>query len=239
MAPSFDVLAQVAAVTFRISLPTILEAARGTLTVEACDRRLDIWSSELLRQAGITLDVKGHENIKAGESYLVMSNHQSHYDIPVLYQALRISMRMVAKKEIFRIPFMAGAMRAAGFIEIDRENRASAIQSLQAGRQRLGKAVSLWIAPEGTRSRTGKLGPFKKGGFHLAINTALPILPVSIDGTRLALPAHGLTVTRGALAHVVIGKPIETASYDSSRMSDLVSVVRKAISDGLPAEVRD
>ena len=125
------------------------------------------------------------------------------------------------------------------FIEIDRQNRTSAIQSLHAGRERLGRAVSLWIAPEGTRSRTGKLGPFKKGGFHLAVNTGLPILPVSIDGTRRALPAHGLTVTRGALAHVVIGKPIDTAGYDGKRLSELLTVVRKAISDGLPAELKD
>jgi len=237
MLPSFDVLAQAAAVTLRISLPTILEAARGTLTREACDVRLDSWSAELLTQAGIDLDVKGREHISPGEPYLVMSNHQSHYDIPVLFQALRIPLRMVAKKEIFRIPFMAGAMRAAGFIEIDRQNRSSAIKSLRAGRERLGDVVSLWIAPEGTRSRTGHLGPFKKGGFHLALDAGLQILPVAIDGTRFALPAGGLSVRRGATAHVTVAQPIDPRSYGVERIGELVTAVRQAIAAGLPPEL--
>jgi 1-acyl-sn-glycerol-3-phosphate acyltransferase len=239
VAPSFDVLARAAMETLRISVPTILQAAQGTLTSQICDMRLDQWSWRLLRQAGIRLDVKGTQNLVHGEPFVVMSNHQSHYDIPVLFQALKIPLRMVAKKEIFRIPFMAGAMRAAGFVEIDRKDPANAIRALRSGHQQLGDAVSLWIAPEGTRSKTGRLGKFKKGGFHLAVNGGLRILPVAIEGTRFALPAGGITVTRGATAHVTILPPIDSAEYGQARLGELVKIVRTTISSALPPAIRD
>jgi 1-acyl-sn-glycerol-3-phosphate acyltransferase len=214
----------------------MMQAAQGTLTSQICDERLDSWSRALVEQAGIRLDVKGKENIVPGEPFVVMSNHQSHYDIPVLYQSLRISLRMVAKKEIFRIPFMAGAMRAAGFVEIDRKDPASAIRALKLAYTQLGDAVSLWIAPEGTRSKTGRLGKFKKGGFHLAKEAGMRILPVTIDGTRFALPAGSVHVTRGAVAHVSILRPIDPREHT---MAELVTAVRGAISGALPESIRD
>jgi 1-acyl-sn-glycerol-3-phosphate acyltransferase len=238
VAPSLDVLAQVAVETLRISLPTIVEAARGTLTSEVCDERLDSWSRNLVRQAGISIETTGRENLVPGEAFVVMSNHQSHYDIPTLFQALRIPLRMVAKKEIFRIPFMAGAMRAAGFVEVDRNNRRSAMENLSTARTRLKDAVSIWIAPEGTRSKTGQLGPFKKGGFHLALRGGMRILPVSIEGTRFVLPAGGLTVVRGATASVTIGKPIDPADYGKERIGELIAAVRDAILRPLPEGAR-
>lgn len=238
MVPSIDVLARVAAETLRISLPTLVEAARGTVSSRVCDERLDSWSRRLLEQAGLRLDVTGRENLTEGEGYVVMSNHQSHYDIPVLFQALRIPMRMVAKKEIFQIPFMAGAMRAAGFVEVDRKNRVSAIQTLSAASQKLHQTMSIWIAPEGTRSKTGHLGPFKKGGFHLALQTGMRILPVSIDGTRRTLPSGGLTVRRGNTAKVTIGAPIDAQSYGTARLGELIRAVRAAIEAPLPPEFR-
>jgi len=237
-APSLDVLARAAVETLRISVPTMVQAVQGTLTSQICDERLDQWSWRLLRQAGIRLDVKGMENIVHGEPFVVMSNHQSHYDIPTLYQSLKIPLRMVAKKEIFRIPFMAGAMRAAGFVEIDRKDPASAIRTLRSAHEQLGDAVSLWIAPEGTRSKSGRLGVFKKGGFHLAVDAGMRILPVAIEGTRFALPAGGVTVTRGATAHVTILPPIQSTDYQG-RLGELVQAVRRAISSALPPAIRD
>jgi 1-acyl-sn-glycerol-3-phosphate acyltransferase len=238
VAPSLDVLARAAVETLRISLPTIVQAAQGTLTPEICDDRLDSWSRQLLAQAGIHLSVSGREHIVPGEAYVVMSNHQSHYDIPVLFQALRVPLRMVAKKEIFRIPFMAGAMRAAGFVEVDRKNRSSAINTLANAREGLHEAISIWIAPEGTRSKTGRLGTFKKGGFHLALKGGLRILPVTIEGTRFVLPAGGVTVRRGVTARVVIGEPIDPRAFGEPRLGDLVDAVRAAIRQHLPEELR-
>lgn len=238
MLPSVDVLLRVAVETLRISLPTIVEAARGTVSSRVCDERLDSWAQHLLEQAGLTLEVSGRENLTPGEGYVVMSNHQSHYDIPVLFHALRIPMRMVAKKEIFQIPFMSRAMRAAGFVEVDRQNRESAVQTLSQAGERFRGSMSIWIAPEGTRSRTGRLGSFKKGGFHLAIQTGMRILPVTIDGTRRTLPSGGLTVVRGNTARVTIGAPIDTQAYDASRIGELIARVRSAIEAPLPPEYR-
>ncbi len=216
----------------------MMQAAQGTLTTEMCNDRLDSWSQSLVQQARIRLTVEGRENIAPGEAFVVMSNHQSHYDIPVLFQALKIPLRMVAKKEIFQIPFMSSAMRAAGFVEVDRQDRARAIHTLSEARKNLDDAVSIWIAPEGTRSRTGRLGPFKKGGFHLALQTRLRILPVAVDGTRFVLPAGGLTVKKGLPARVVIAPPIDGMAYGSNRLRDLMDAVREAIAGNLPPELR-
>ena len=106
MVPSFDIMAHLAVETLRISVPTVIDAAFGMVSTRVCDERLDSWSRRLVEDAGIHLEVSGQENLSPEEGYVVMSNHQSHYDIPVLFQALPIPMRMVAKKEIFRIPFM-------------------------------------------------------------------------------------------------------------------------------------
>lgn len=232
--PSLDIMARVALETLRISIPTILDAARGTVSARVCDERLDSWSRRLVVEAGILLQVHGREYIVPGEGYIVMSNHQSHYDIPVLFQALRISMRMVAKQELFRIPFMGGAMRAAGFIELDRSHQRGALETLLTAHGRLPESMSLWIAPEGTRSRTGRLGPFKRGGFRMAMHSSMRILPVTIDGTQRTLPAGHLSVRRGNMARVTISAPVDPARYGPGRMKELIACVRGAIEQHLP-----
>ncbi len=234
MAPSLGIITLAAAETLRISLPTIIDAARGTVSSEVCDERLDSWSRRLLNEAGIHLDVNGREHVMQGKGYVVMSNHQSAYDIPVLYQALRIPMRMAAKKEIFRIPFMGSAMRAAGFVEVDRKNGRSAITTLVTAHERMRESMSIWIAPEGTRSRTGSLGPFKKGGFRMAMLSGMQILPVTIDGTWRTLPAGRLTVCRGNTARITISAPIDPASYGPEKINALIAAVRDAIERYLP-----
>ena len=186
-------------VTLRISVPTILDAVRGKLTPEACDARLDWWSKTLLDDAQVALSVSQASQLPDGkEAFVVMSNHQSLYDIPALYQSLPLRLRMVAKAELFRIPIWARAMRAAGFIELDRSARNRAIESLDRAKDALARGTSIWIAPEGTRSRDGSLGPFKHGGFHLAVGSGARILPVTVTGTNRILPAKGSRVASGA-----------------------------------------
>ena len=163
MLPSFDIMATLAFETLRISVPTILDAASGNVSTEVCTKRLDSWSQRLLKGAEIRLAVRGREWIVPGEGYIVMSNHQSHYDIPVLFQALQIPMRMVAKKELFQIPFMAGAMRAAGFVELDRQNHRNAFETLITAPRRLTRSVSVWIAPEGPAVVQEDLDPSNAG----------------------------------------------------------------------------
>lgn len=224
--------------TLRISVPTLVEAVFGRVTSEVCDQRLHSWSRRVLDQAEVKIEVFGLEHIQPREQYVVMSNHQSHYDIPVLFQALGVPIRMVAKRELYKIPIFAHAMRAAGFIEIDRRDRDQAIRALRSARESLHETVSIWIAPEGTRSRSGRLAPFKKGGFYLALQTGLRILPVTITGTRDILPADGLHVTRGRSVRVQVSPPIDPNAYGSERRDELVLAVRSAIEQHLPPQMR-
>ncbi len=199
--------------TLAISLPTVVDAALGRIDKDVCDDRLAGWAARLVENAAMTLEVHGRENLVAGKTFLVMSNHQSHYDIPVLFCVLGANVRMVAKTELFRFPIFGQAMREAGFIEIDRSNRHRAVASLGVAKERLARGTNVWIAPEGTRSRTGELLPFKKGGFALAIGTGWPILPVTLQGTRDALPANGRRSRKGARVRVTLHPSVETSAY--------------------------
>ena len=220
--------------TARISAPTLVEGLIGKLTPEQCDARLDTWSRKLLELAGVTLETEGLSHAAPGETFVVMSNHQSVYDIPVMFQALRRRVRMVAKHELFKIPGWGPAMRLAGFVEVDRGNRVQAIRSLQSARSALAHGTSIWIAPEGTRGPGGPdLLPFKKGGFHMATAAGARILPVSIVGTSGVLSAHGRHVHTGLTVKVKVHEPIATAKYSAEQRDQLIADVRAAILSGL------
>jgi 1-acyl-sn-glycerol-3-phosphate acyltransferase len=228
-------LANAAFHTLRICIPTVLESALGTLTTPTCDARLDSWSAALVRYAKIELDVSGLEHAPLDESFVVMSNHRSHYDIPVLFQALRPRrLRMVAKAELFRVPIWAGAMRAAGFVEVNRSNRIAAVRSLERAREAIKGGTSIWIAPEGTRGTGGELGPFKKGGFHLAVGAEARILPVAVLGTERVLPARGTHVTDGQRIRIRVLSPIDPKEHgQDAHMRGLIAAVRASIESGL------
>jgi 1-acyl-sn-glycerol-3-phosphate acyltransferase len=222
--------------TLAISAPTVLDVVHGRLTKEMCDERLARWSRAVLNNARIHLDVVGRENLKPGETYLVMSNHQSLYDIPVLFQAIGPNIRMVTKRELFRVPIFGRALAAAGFVAIDRGDRHAAIRSLTNARNLLDGGTHVWIAPEGTRSRTGKLLPFKKGGFYLALQAGLPILPVTVRGTRAALPAKGLRSSAGASVHVTLHPPLYPTAYHAlgkSGRDALMADIRRTMESAL------
>lgn len=236
--PSLDVLVLAALETVRVGLPTILDAMRGRTDYRRCDSRLDSWSRRLLEQAAVDLVCSGSEHLQDGQSYVVMSNHQSHYDIPVLFQTLRMPVRMVAKTELFRIPVLGRAMHDSGFVEIDRTDRRRALESLRlAGQRIVNDRLSIWIAPEGTRSKDGRLGPFKSGGFHLAMQAMVPILPISIDGTLAVHRAGDSTVHRGRTVRATIHPPVDTSAYQKGQLAPLMDTVRDRISSGLAAAV--
>jgi 1-acyl-sn-glycerol-3-phosphate acyltransferase len=222
--------------TLAISWPTVLEATLRGTTKEACDARLDSWCKKVVAHAKMQIEVTGKEHVTHGRTFLVMSNHQSHYDIPVLFYVLGPNIRMVAKTELFKVPIFGPAIREAGFIEIDRSNRNRAIASLGVAKGRIAEGVHVWIAPEGTRSRTGDLLPFKKGGFTLALEMGVPILPVAVQGTRNALPAKGLRSSPGAKVSVKIFPPIEASAYSPP---DASASALKVARERLMRDVRD
>ncbi|HEY6077390.1 MAG TPA: lysophospholipid acyltransferase family protein [Polyangiaceae bacterium] len=215
--------------TLRISVPTIWQGLRGTLTPEQTDERLRAWSGAIIERARVDLHVEGLERAPLGESFVMMSNHQSLYDVPVIYQSLERRIRMVAKQELFRVPIWGRAMHSAGFIALDRRSRDSSRQTLLASAEVLKGGTSIWIAPEGTRSKTGELGPFRKGGFHLALQSGCRILPISVLGTRAVLPAKGAHITDGCSVRVVIHDPIDPAEFGEERREQLIEAVRLAI----------
>ena len=218
--------------TLRISVPTVLDAAFFRLRPEDCDARLRDWSETLVRITRTGLTVTGHEHIPK-TACIVMSNHQSLSDIPVLFasfpEALR--MRMVAKEELFSVPIWGRAMRLAGFIPINRGNRAHAIASLERAQEAMASGTFIWIAPEGTRSHSGALGPLKKGGFILARDSGRPILPIMVSGTRCIVPTRGLKTYLDNPVQIVIRPLIHTAGRS---VEDVMADVRRAI-DPMPA----
>ncbi len=222
--------------TLAISAPTVVDAALGRVTKAACDARIERWSAQVVRRLGAHVEVRGRENARGGP-FVIMSNHQSHYDVPLLFHVLGSNLRMVAKQELFRIPVFGAAMRGAGFISVDRADRARAIESLASARPLLESGTHLWIAPEGTRSRTGALGPFKKGGFLLAEQLGVPILPITICGTRDILPSSGVLSSPGQRVVVTIHPPVPPPAGGPdprAARERTLEAVRAAIASALP-----
>jgi len=210
--------ARIVLATASVSVKTISASVLGRLDRPNVDRLLKGWAQELLDIAEMKVDVHGRDAVDWSRAYIVMSNHQSLLDIPVIAVTLPGSLRFVAKKELFRIPLWGPAMARAGIISIDRQDRQSAIESLRAAGEALKSGVHIWIAPEGTRSLDGQLGKLKKGGFQLAIDTGAPILPMVIDGTKDARKKHSRQLVRGVTAKVTFGKAIEAAGRDREEL---------------------
>lgn len=220
------------ATTGRISAPTLVDALLGRITMERCDERLAWWSRKLLDESEVTLEIRGEEKIPRG-AVVLMSNHRSYYDIPTVFCTIPGRVRMVAKKELFRVPVFGPAMLAAGFVKIDRENRHAAIASLDESKRLLQSGTRVWIAPEGTRSQDGKLGSFKSGGFHLAMGAGVPILPLALEGTENILPANGLTVRKGAHVTATILDPVDSMMFGPTGRKALALEVRRRIATAL------
>jgi 1-acyl-sn-glycerol-3-phosphate acyltransferase len=224
---------QAISTTATITLPTVADGLLRRVTAEKSDERLDWWAKKLLDDAGVELEVRGADNVPEGEALVLMSNHRSYYDIPTVFRAVPGRIRMVAKKELFAVPLWGRAMHEAGFICVDRGKRESAIESLKESGELLKSGTRVWIAPEGTRSKTGALGPFKSGGFHLALDAGVRILPIAIEGTESVLPADSLSVHRGAKVRATILPLIDAPAYGKDRRKELTADVRAAIAEAL------
>jgi 1-acyl-sn-glycerol-3-phosphate acyltransferase len=193
---------------------------------------MQTWAKVILMAAGIKLEIIGLENIKKRKSCIVVANHQSLIDIPVATAALPIALRILAKKELFKIPFLGWGMKAIGILKIDRSNSKRAIEILKSAEDIIIKhKLSLLIFPEGTRSNDGKIHAFKKGAFLLAKNTSLDISPVSISGTRNILPKGKLRVNSGNVK-VVIHPTISTIELTNENRKDFIEKTHHTIMQG-------
>ncbi len=188
------------------------------------------WAKGILWVSGVRVQTNGFDPGLIGQSCIFMSNHQSNYDIPVLYCGLPVQFRWLAKAELFRIPIFGRSMRSAGYVSIDRSNRKSAFRSLAKAADMIRNGTSVMIFPEGTRSSDGKLLPFKKGGFVLAVDAGVPIVPIMISGTHTIMPKGRLLISRRHV-RIDVGEPIQSSEFTRKTKDDLMMHVQAAMSE--------
>lgn len=177
--------------------------------------------------------VTGREHVDPTQSYVVVSNHQSHFDILVLYGWLGIDFRWVMKQELRSVPALGVACERLGHIFIDRSDHGAAVRSINSARERITGGTSVLFFPEGTRSDDGHMRQFKKGAFRFAIDAGLPVLPVTVSGTSDVLPARRYDLRPGR-AVLVIHEPITTDGLGSTDLRALSDRVRGTIGSALP-----
>ncbi|HYV46434.1 MAG TPA: lysophospholipid acyltransferase family protein [Myxococcaceae bacterium] len=187
-----------------------------------------VWAPVLLWSAGSTLEVHGVEHVDPKRPTIYVSNHQSASDIPVLFMAIPCNLRFVAKKSLSYVPVLGWYMLLAGYVFVDRGNRTKAIASLERGAEKIRKGISLIMYAEGTRSEDGRILPFKKGPFALALKSGVAVCPVTIEGTGRMMPKGRFRITPTTVK-VKIGKPIETSKYDPTDREKLIRDVRAVI----------
>lgn len=180
----------------------------------------------------IKVSVTGKENIQKGQSYVIVSNHQSLYDVWVVYGWLGIDVRWVMKQELRKVPGIGVASEVVGHIFVDRSNAEASKKSIEEAKKRVVNGTSVVFFPEGTRSRDGSLHPFKKGAFRMAIDLNLPILPITIMGTKNILPSDSIDLMPGKVK-VVIHKPISVAGVNPEQVNELSKSVKQSIASSL------
>ena len=184
--------------------------------------------------AGIKVRTHGLENLDANRTYMFMSNHASNIDPPALIPLIPRRTSVLVKKELFRIPILGQAMRIGSLVPVDRSNRERAIASLDAATEVMKHGINMTIFVEGTRSRTGKLLGFKKGPFYLAMQTQVPVVPVTIANTFQLQPPGQFAATPGKV-DIYFHRPIPPEEFGES--GELMAKVREAIASALPQAV--
>ncbi|MFP4445116.1 MAG: lysophospholipid acyltransferase family protein [Desulfosudaceae bacterium] len=219
------------AATLILFLP-VVTAALCSRTGNLAFSMTKLWAYTILGVTFTRPRLRGKENIEKGHSYIIVSNHQSHFDILSLITCLGIQYRWVIKQELREIPLFGYALDAARNIFIDRSDKQSSIASINRGVDRLPPGAGVLFFAEGTRSADGRLQPFKKGGFIMAIQRQMPILPVTVNGSRKVLPKKSLFFSPGKI-EVVVAPPIETTGYTMDDIGELMEKARIVIARNL------
>ncbi len=187
-----------------------------------------LWGKIALLANGVRVRVEGLEKIEGKGPFIFMSNHQGSYDIFALLGYLPFHFKWLAKKELFSIPFFGWTMSAAGYISLDRQGTRETVEAMNQAAQKIREGMSVVIFPEGSRSPDGSIQPFKKGGFTLAMKSKVPIIPISIAGSREIMPKDRLTASPGEI-RIKVGDPIETEPYSLKDRTCLMERVSETI----------
>jgi 1-acyl-sn-glycerol-3-phosphate acyltransferase len=215
--------------TFGLSGRYLAHAFVRKIDAKETDDYLAIFWRIHFQESFTTLYVTGKELLSPGETYIFMSNHGSWMDIPAIYGAVPTSLRMVSKEGLMKVPVIGHAMTEAGFVAIDRRNKRKAIKQLNNAKERLSEGISIWIAPEGTRTRDGGIGPFKRGGFYLAKELKKSIVPVFIEGAAEVMGPDSLVIHTNRSITVHFCEPILASEFDGLSISELTEKTRDAI----------
>lgn len=183
-----------------------------------------------VRLTGVKVEIVGLDRFDNQGTYIYMCNHVSNIDPPIAIPAIPKRTSVLVKKEVFRIPVLATAMRMGSLVPVDRTDRDSAINSLKKAQEVLASGVNMTVFPEGTRSKTGELLPFKKGPFYMALESGVSIIPMTILGTKAIWPKGRFAINLGT-ATVVFHPPIDPAQYPDRE--ELVEAVRQSIASAL------
>lgn len=167
------------------------------------------WARGILRICGVKVEVEGIDNLDFSSNYIYVSNHASVFDIPAVMGYIPDQIRMVFKKELARIPLFGWAVRTGGYIVIDRGDSLGAMRSLEKAAETIRRGASVVLFAEGTRTKTGKLQPFKRGAFNLAVRGGVPIVPLTINGSYKILPKSRFRINPGTI-QLKLSKPIPT-----------------------------
>ena len=206
----------------------ILLAAVARKSPEELQWLARIWAQTVIRACGVSVTVKGAQNLDQAKSYIFAANHQSQFDIFTLQGYLGIDFRWLAKQELFDIPLFGTSMRVGGYIPINRGKGRESLKSLNNAATKISGGTSVIIFPEGTRSADGNLQEFKSGAIILAIKAQVPIVPVAITGTHEIMP-KGTLVPRPGNVTIHIGKPIASDGYKPKQKNELALKVHDAV----------
>ncbi|MBZ4423120.1 1-acyl-sn-glycerol-3-phosphate acyltransferase [Myxococcus sp. RHSTA-1-4] len=188
----------------------------------------ELWSPVLLWAGGAKLEVIGRENVDPMRPTIYVGNHQSTIDIPAHFLAVPVPFRYVAKSQLKWVPLIGWYLALAGHVFVNRTNRSRAIASLDAAAEKIRGGTSIFLYPEGTRSPDGRVLPFKKGPFALALKARVPVCPVTIEGSGNLMPKNSWNITPGPI-RVKVGKPIDTTGFAEDDREGLARAVREVI----------
>jgi 1-acyl-sn-glycerol-3-phosphate acyltransferase len=227
----FWIMLKTALITAKLSIISIYYCRYGNRqNVDDLNRR---WARAILDVVKVRYKVYDPYQLKLlpNHPYIIMSNHASHYDIPLILMAMPGSIRMISKKEIFRIPLFGYALKKAEFLTLDRNNSQQALKDLEVVKEKMQSGIITWVAPEGTRTRHGNLNPFKKGVFMLALQTKATIIPVGIRGSGKILPPDTWNFNMEEEVEIHINPPIDTQNYTVATRGELMAAVRQSIAE--------